>query len=185
MSCHVSNKSKVDRECDILIVTTSQIIFYFSTISFPNCRRNPKMTVESTTPWRLTTKAIYLRASGEGSNGADRGDEDSSRELHFDYFLFWFVVKDELWEKRGRLLFVDLKVLTTKEHKRFAFLGIGYIIIGDRKRQTLQRSWKNNATTRESRSWWENKRCLWDHRWRLWCWWVGKRSKVQELLLIG
>lgn len=32
---------------------------------------------------------MYLRASGEGSGRADRGDEDSSRELHFD-IIFCF-----------------------------------------------------------------------------------------------
>jgi hypothetical protein len=32
---------------------------------------------------------MHLRASGEGSSRADRGDEDSSRELHFD-IIFCF-----------------------------------------------------------------------------------------------
>ena len=44
---------------------------------------------------------MHLRASGEGSGRADRGDEDSSRELHFDIIFCFNLLSRTNCESKG------------------------------------------------------------------------------------
>ena len=66
----------------------------------------------------------YLRASGEGRDGANRGDEDGGGEFHFDLFIYLISLRLKVMRM---LLISDLRFVALQK-RQISFFSFGNAI---------------------------------------------------------